>query len=45
VIIFSLPRQAPVSFSTGVTHTVTPVGVNNVYTVTQTDPGSTVTIG
>jgi hypothetical protein len=35
-----------VTFSGGVTHTVTPVGINSVYTVTATSTTSeTVTIG
>jgi hypothetical protein len=45
VVIFSLSKQAGVSFSAGVTHTVTPVGVNNVFTVTATSTtDETVTI-
>jgi hypothetical protein len=44
-VIFSLPKQALVSFSGGVTHTVTPVGLNSVYTVTAAGPTDTVTIG
>jgi spore germination protein GerM len=45
VVIFTLPAQAVATFSGGVTQTSARVGVNTVYTVTETDPGSTVTIG
>jgi hypothetical protein len=45
VVIFALPAQAIVTFSGGVTQTSAIVGLNRVYTVTETDPGSTVTIG
>jgi hypothetical protein len=45
VVIFTLPTQAIASFSAGVTQTSAIVGANRVYTVTETDPGSTVTIG
>jgi hypothetical protein len=44
-VVFALPKQAIVSFSGGVTHTVTAVGLNNVYTVTAAGPTDTVTIG
>jgi hypothetical protein len=45
VVIFTVPAQATVSFSGGVTHSVAKVGVNNVYTVTATSTTSeTVTI-
>jgi hypothetical protein len=36
VVIFALSAQAPVTFSAGVTYSVAPLGVNNVYTVTAT---------
>jgi short-subunit dehydrogenase len=45
VVIFSLTKQAIISFSEGVTHTVSPAGLNNVYTVTAAGPTDTVTIG
>jgi hypothetical protein len=45
VVIFALPIQASVSFSGGVSHTSTIVGVNRVYTVTAAGPTDTVTIG
>jgi hypothetical protein len=44
VVIFTLKKQAIAKFSAGVTFSSTPVGDNTVYTVTETDPGSTVTI-
>jgi hypothetical protein len=45
VVIFTVPVQAIVTFSGGVTHSVAKVGVNNVYTVTATSTTSeTVTI-
>ena len=49
IVIFTLPIYVPVSFSAGVTEANggagALVGSNRVYTVTETDPGSTVTIG
>jgi hypothetical protein len=45
VVIFALPTQAIAIFSAGVTQTSAVVGTNRVYTVTEADPGSTVTIG
>jgi hypothetical protein len=44
VVIFTLPLQVVATFSAGVTQTLTRVGENLVYIVTETDPGSTVTI-
>jgi hypothetical protein len=46
VVIFKVPRQAQVTFSAGVTSTLTPVGPFDVYTVTATSTtDETVTIG
>jgi hypothetical protein len=45
VVIFSLPIQAIVTFSGGVTQTSATVGSNVVYTVTAAGPTDTVTIG
>jgi hypothetical protein len=45
VVIFTVPRALPVSFSVGVTKTKTLVGVEDVYTVTAAGPTDTVTIG
>jgi len=44
VVIFTVPTTRLVSFSGGVTQDSAVVGLNRVYTVTETDPGSTVTI-
>jgi hypothetical protein len=48
VVIFTLPLQTTVSFSAGVTEANGGageiVGTNRVYNITETDPGSTVTI-
>ena len=45
VIIFKVADTVNVSFSAGVTQSVATGGGFSVYTVTETDPGSTVTIG
>jgi hypothetical protein len=44
VVIFSVPAQAIVTFSGGVTQTSTVVGFNRVYTVTAAGPTDEVTI-
>jgi hypothetical protein len=45
VVIFALPTQAIATFSAGVTQSSAVLGFTRVYTVTETDPGSTVKIG
>jgi hypothetical protein len=45
IVIFSIPVQATVSFSGGVTSTSTTIGPSRVYSVTAAGPTDTVTIG
>lgn len=44
IIVFSLDATKTVSFSAGVTHSVSQIGQNNVYTVTAAGPTDTITI-